>query len=460
MKLHKLHNLYNVYHSMTFRLVGTLLLAALLFGGFAGYASYHSALHENDEIFDAQLAQVAQTLLAIGAFADNEHTADPGKLVHKYQKTLHFQLWREEKGELRPLLHSRDGVAGLPFFQNLPEGFSDQMIQAQRWRFYRQRQTELSLDVVVAQNDSARDELAREIAWNNVAPFIYGLPLLGLLASGLIFLGLRPLRRLADDLHRRSPQELSALDLADLPNEMRPLIEAMNKLLLELSRAFERERRFTSDAAHELRTPLAGLRAQLELARFPDEAPAKRAESLGKAWLAALRMQHLVTQLLLLCRLDVSAHLDRAPVRLDEIAERVCADLAPGAVNKGVELSLEAEPAELKGGNRELLYVLLRNLIDNAIRYTPENGEVGVSVKRRLNEIVIDVGDSGCGVSPDNLQRLGQRFRRLSPTLAEGVGLGLSIVARVANLHGASVAYAPDAVRGGLHVSVRFPSET
>ncbi|MBV5276977.1 hypothetical protein JZU56_03965, partial [bacterium] len=141
----------NLRNSMTLRLVAALLLAALFFGGFAGYASYHSALHENDEILDAQMAQVAQTLLAIGAFADSEHTADPGKQVHKYQKTLHFELWREENRELRPLLRSRDEgnhAAALPFFQNLPEGFSERIVDTKRWRFYRQRQLELALDVV------------------------------------------------------------------------------------------------------------------------------------------------------------------------------------------------------------------------------------------------------------------------------------------------------------------------
>lgn len=448
----------NFPRSMTLRLVAALLVAALAFGGFAGYASYHSALHENDEIFDAQLAQVAQTLLAIGAFADSEHATDPGKLVHKYQNTLYFQLWREENGELRPLLRSRGEVAELPFYQNLPEGFSERMIDTRRWRFYRQRQPELLLDVVVAQNDTSRDELAQEIAWHHVQPFIYGIPLLGLAATGLIFLGLRPLRQLAGELHRRSPQDLSPIDLTHLPSEMRPMIDAMNKLLLELSRAFERERRFTGDAAHELRTPLAGLRAQLELARFPDESPATRSESLGKAWLAALRMQHLVTQLLLLCRLDVSAHLERSIVRLDEVGERVCADLAPAAVEKHIDLSLDAVPATLSVGNRELLYVLLRNLVDNAIRYTPEKGEIVVAIHREPRAIVVEVGDSGCGVPDDELLALGQRFRRLTPDLAEGVGLGLSIVARVADLHGASVAYVRDAVRGGLLVSVRFPA--
>jgi two-component system sensor histidine kinase QseC len=451
-------------NSITLRLVSTLLLAALLFGGFAGYASYHSALQEVDEIFDAQLAQIAQTLLAIGRFAENEHSAVPGKRVHKYQKNLHYELWRARNGTLHPLLRSRDASteddlsAELPFFQSLPEGFSERRVETKRWRFYRQRQPERFLEVVVAQNDAARDELAQEIAWHNAAPFIYGMPLLGLAASGLIFLGLRPLRQLAGELRNRSPLALSPIDRTHLPHEMQPLVEAMNKLLLELSRAFERESRFTSDAAHELRTPLAGLRAQLELARFPDESPAARAESLGKAWLAALRMQHLVTQLLLLCRLDVSAHLDRATVRLDEIAQRVCADLAPAAVEKNIDLSLDAEPARLEAGNQELLCALLRNLVDNAIRYTPKNGEIGVKIGGKAGEINVEVGDSGCGVAPEDLQRLGQRFRRLSPALAEGVGLGLSIVARIADLHGARVSYAPDKTRGGLRVSVRFPT--
>lgn len=445
-------------NSLAFRLVSTLLLASLLFGCVAGYASYHNALDENDEIFDAQMAQVAQTLLAIGTFADNDHPADPGKLAHKYQNALYFQLWREQNKELRPLLRSRDNGIEFPFFQNLPEGFSEQLIGVQRWRFYRQHQPDLLLDVVVGQDDTARSELAKEIAWNNVAPFIYGLPVLGLMATTLVLVGLRPLRHLAHDLSSRSHQELTPLDAEKLPNELKPPVEAMNRLLLELSRAFDRERRFTSDAAHELRTPLAALRAQLDVARLEQATPEAQLESIKRAAHAARNMQHLVTQLLLLSRLDVSAHLDRAPVMLDEIAQRLCADLAPEAVRKSIEFSLDAEPAPLANGNQELLYALLRNLVDNAIRYTPNGGEIALRVGKTSQGIIVEVSDSGPGVSTEDIQWLGQRFRRFSPSQAEGVGLGLSIVSRIADLHRASVAYAQDPARGGLRVTVRFPS--
>jgi two-component system sensor histidine kinase QseC len=162
--------------------------------------------------------------------------------------------------------------------------------------------------------------------------------------------------------------------------------------------------------------------------------------------------------LLLLCRLDVSVYLECTPVMLDEIAQRVCADLAPEAVRKHIDISLEAEPAGLAEGNQELLYVLLRNLVDNAIHYTPENGEIAVAIRREKYNFVVEVGDSGSGVAKENVQHLGQRFRRFAPSRAEGVGLGLSIVARVANLHQASVAFAQDTARGGLLVTVRFPA--
>jgi two-component system sensor histidine kinase QseC len=443
-------------NSLAFRLVSTLLVAAILFGGIAGYASYQNALHENDEIFDAQMAQVAQTLLAIGTFADGEHPADPGKVAHKYQNTLYFQLWREENKELYPLLTSRDNGLDFPFFQNLPEGFSDQLVGAQRWRFFRQRQPEQSLDVIVGQDDQARNELAKEIAWNNIAPFVYGLPVLGFLASVLVIVGLRPLYHLALELNRRSDQAMTPLDVEHLPRELRPPVEAMNGLLLELSRAFDRERRFTSDAAHELRTPLAALRAQLDVASLEQGTPEVQLESIKRASLAARRMERLVTQLLLMCRLDVSAHLDRAPVMLDEIAQQVCADLGPDAVSKQIDISLIAEPAPLENGNQELLYVLLRNLIDNAIRYTPRQGEIALNISKQDGNLIVEVSDSGCGVSIDDMQWLGQRFRRFSASQAEGVGLGLSIVARVADLHRATVEYKRSSLLGGLLVTVRF----
>ena len=377
--------------------------------------------------------------------------------MHKYQKSLYFQLWREEGKELKPLLRSRDDGTEYPFFQNLAEGFSDQPLGGQRWRFYRQHQAESLLDVVVGQSDTARDELAREIAWHSIEPFVYGLPLLGMVASLLIFFGLRPLRRLAQDLRNRSSQELTELEFSHLPTELRPPVKAMNGLLLELSRAFERERRFTSDAAHELRTPLAGLRAQLELARFEGESPEARSTSIEKAWLATTRMQHLISQLLVLCRLDVSAHLERGPVQLDELTENVCADLAPLAAEKKIELSLAAVPVELAEANRELLYVLLRNLIDNALRYTPEGGQISVSLEHSQKQAILAVGDSGSGVTQEQMQFLGQRFRRLTPTLAEGVGLGLSIVARVADIHHAQVRYSPNTALGGLRVTICIP---
>lgn len=444
-----------IANSLSLRLVASLLAAATLFGAIAGYASYDNALHENDEIFDAQLAQVAQTLLAIGLFADNEHPADPGKLAHKYQNTLYYQLWREDAGELRPLLRSAAEGIEHPFFQNLPEGFSDHVIGATRWRYYRQQNKAQALDVVVGQDDTARTELAREIAWNNIAPFIYGLPLLGLLAIAVVYLGLRPLRHLAEDLRNRSAQDLAPLPESSLPTELRPPVHAMNGLLHELSRAFEHERRFTSDAAHELRTPLAALRAQLDAAVLETESAPDRMEAIRRASLAAQRLQHLVAQLLLLSRLDVSAQLDQSSLQFDELAARACADIAPAAMARNVDLALEAASISIDG-NEELLYVMLRNLLDNAVRYTPNGGRIQVRLIGRTGMFRLEVRDSGPGVASEQLQWMGQRFRRFAPTVAEGVGLGLSIVSRIADLHGARVSYANDPEYGGLRVRVNF----
>lgn len=443
-------------NSLTFRLVSTLLLAAAIYGGAASYSSYLNALHESSELFDSQLDQMTQDLLAIGAFADDKHPADASRLDQQLQQALHFELWREQGGELKVLLRSRDEGIEFPFFQDIPEGYSEHVIGRQRWRVYRQRQAEKGLDSLVAQKDDALHELARKIAWNDIAPFLYGLPLLGLAACLLVFIGLRPLRRLARELESRSPDELTPLDLASLPNEMQPPAAAMNRLMLDLARALEHERRFTSDAAHELRTPLAALCAQLDNARHATDAMDEQLASLDKAMLAARRLQHLVTQLLILCRLDISAHLERTPVMLDEVTETACADLAPNVLAKNIDISLNAVPARFAGGNRELLYVLLRNLVDNAIRYTPFGGKVAVSIREADGGWLLRVADSGGGVAKDELGLLGKRFRRLAPSQAEGVGLGLSIVVRIAELHDASVTFTLDAVLGGLCVDVFF----
>lgn len=443
--------------SLQARLVALMLAAVTLFGLLAGYESYKNALHEVDEIFDAQLAQLGQTLLAVAIHADDDETESTGPIAHKYQRALAFQVWSTEHDRPRLLLHSGKSAAALP--EKLPEeGYSHGEWQGERWRYYRQGDPRRELEVVVGQNDLARNDLAREVAWHNLQPFLFGIPLLAFAALLAINFGLRPLRKLAQELNMRSPERLDPIHLDDTPKEIQPVLDALGQLLTRVAGTLENERRFTSDAAHELRTPLAALRAQVQAAMLTDD-PAERLESLRKALQGMGRMSHLVGQLLTLARLDdlsASTHLE--PVDLAAVARECCAELGPEALAKKIELELNGEYTAPISGSPDLLRILVRNLLDNAIRYTPEGGHVVVSIQALKNSAHrLDVCDSGPGVPDGQLAQLGQRFSRFSPTLAEGVGLGLSIVLRIAEIHRARIAFSRATTAGGLRVSAEFP---
>ena len=443
--------------SLQARLVALMLVAVTLFGLLAGYESYKNALHEVDEIFDAQLAQLGQTLLAVAIHADYEKTVSTGPIVDKHQLDIAFQVLRTGHDQPRLLLHSGKSAVVLP--DPLPkEGFSHGEWQGERWRFYRQSDPRRQLEVVVGQNDHARDEIASGVALHNLQPFLFGLPLLAFAALVVISFGLRPLRKLAQELNLRSPERLDPIYLDDTPKEIKPVLDALGKLLTRVAGTLENERRFTSDAAHELRTPLAALRAQVQAAMLTDE-PAERLESLHKALQGMGRMSHLVGQLLTLARLDelsASTHLE--PVDLAAVTRECCAELGPDALAKNIELELNGEDTALISGSPDLLRMLVRNLLDNAIRYTPEGGHIVVAIRILKNSAhQLEICDSGPGVPDEQLAQLGQRFSRLSPTLAEGVGLGLSIALRIAEIHQARMAFSSATTAGGLRVSTEFP---
>lgn len=444
-------------HSLQIRLIGLMLGAMSLFGLVAGIQSYRNALHEADEIFDAQLAQLGQTLLAVAIHADDDETESTGPIAHKYQRSLAFQVWSTEHDQPRLLLHSGKSAAALP--DPLPEeGFSHGEWQGQRWRYYRQSDPKRELEVVVGQNDRVRNDLAKEVAWHNLQPFLFGLPLLALAALVAIRLGLRPLRKLAQELQQRSPERLDPVRLADAPQEIAPVIDALDRLFTRVAGTIENERRFTSDAAHELRTPLAALRAQVQAAMLTEETTQRRV-SLEKSLQGVDRMSHLVEQLLMLARLDELSSAARFDaVELAAVVRECCAELGPAALARKIELELEEEQAGPISGSADLLKVMVRNLLDNAIRYTPQGGRVSVTIRPLDAKLLLEVRDNGPGVPAAQLALLGQRFSRLDPTLAEGVGLGLSIALRIADIHWANIAFARATEAGGLKVSVAFPS--
>jgi two-component system, OmpR family, sensor histidine kinase QseC len=435
-------------------------LLGLLLGGVATAwlitmaFSYVDAHHEIDELFDAQMAQAAQTLLALASHDEGEDIEDLGDVGHKYQRRLRFQIWRDD-GKL--LLRSNNAPDS-PL--TAADGFSERRDANGHWQFFSQWNSEHSLQVQVSENHDIRDELISHIAWRLLLPALFGLPLIGLWVWLATRQGLSSLDGIAQQIASRAPHQLQAVIPTAAPEEIRTIIEALNDLFKRVDTALETERRFTADAAHELRTPLAALQAQLQVAlRARDEA--ERDRSLQQLQDGLRRASHLVDQMLQLARLDPESGLpDPQVINLAKLAESVCADLGPQILAKNIDFELKASKDCAVTGQPEWLRILIRNLVDNAIRYTPENGLVRVNVTGQPDECRINISDSGPGIPAEKREAAVRRFHRLNQVDQPGSGLGLAIVARIAELHGAELELADSEIAPGLSVTVRWPTGT
>ncbi|MFZ5483569.1 MAG: ATP-binding protein [Pseudomonadota bacterium] len=457
-------------NSLQGRLIASATGIMLASGLFAGLGGYHAARTEADEILDAQLAQVAQTLLFIVQDQAFDTAGDIGQGIRHDHSLIVYQVWQLKPGPGQggtihwsrrdratapayPRLVLRSGDQGWPS-ASVPGGYSTLPVSGREFRFLARDSNDHAYRVEVGERLIDSEEMVRQIAWNNTWPYLAVLPLGLALLVWSLHRGLAPLRRLASELGTRHPEHLEGLTIEGLPRELEPVLNALNALLGRLHQALENERRFTGDAAHELRTPMAGLRAQLDALRLaPDKDTRMQAERQTSHSLA--RMTRLVDQLLLLARLDAAppptTQLDAEP-----IAGGACRELAPTALARGIDLALLAEPA-LLNCDEEDLRILLRNLIDNAIRYGRPGDRIEVHVGRAAGQVRLAVLDSGPGLAPEQRRGLGCRFQRLGRSDPEGSGLGLSIVARVAERYGASLAFGTGLEGRGLGVVVTFP---
>ena len=288
-------------------------------------------------------------------------------------------------------------------------------------------------------------------------PLAAGLPALALAIWLGVGAGLRPLRDLRGQLARRTASDLAPLDAARAPQEIEPLVAELNRLFGRIDEALARERRLTADAAHELRTPLAVLSTQAQVARRASS-DAARNEALDAIVAGAERAARLAEPMLTLARHESgqgSGALQRTDLR--ELVRAVIAEAAPRAVAKRLDIALEDGPPVALECHAALLAVLARNLVDNAVRYTPAGGRVRVAVIDDHRAARLEVNDNGPGVPPQELARLGERFHRLAAPGETGSGLGLSIVLRIAELHRGRVRFASGLGDAGLAVSVELP---
>ena len=434
------------------RLVALLLLVLIAAWVGIGGATYVDSHREIDALLDAHLAQSARLVIAQAGHELEDVEVEDLEDVPGYRQRVAFQVWQDGS-----TLVLRSAAAPSGRLSPVESGFSDAELDGRRWRIFSGWDGEHEVLVQVGEDHAARERIARRIARNALLPLLLALPLVGLTIWWVVGRGLRPLRELGDELALRGPQDLRPLGLRDPPREVVPVATTIDRLLERIRESLDSERRFTSHAAHELRTPMAAIRAQAEVARDATDAGVRNA-ALEHVIEACDRAAHLIGQLLLLARVDeTAAGAGQVQCRLDEIARRVLADLAPSAMEQGVALELDADEVVLRG-DPALLEVLVRNLADNAVRHGG-SAAVRVTVRAGPGGASLSVADDGPGLTDDERAHLGQRFYRAASARGAGSGLGLSIVGRIAELHGARLIFGRGEGGTGLRAEVRFDAQ-
>lgn len=433
--------------SLRFRLVvGTLVMVTAIWVGAAVFA-WRAAVHEAEELFDAHLAQTAALLVALSG--DEPEEIAEHLPEHRYAHRVAFQVWQ---GSV--LLAHSQGAPETPLATQA-SGFSNTLGGEGGWRVYSLEEAQTGYRVQVAESLRERGAISRELVWRLLLPLAIALPVLALALIVLIRRSLLPLSRLAESIGERSADRLDTIPMPGVFREMHPIIAQINRLFVRLGHSFDNDRRFTADAAHELRTPLAAIRAHAQVALAETDA-VRRNSALARVIEGTDRTTHLVEQLLTLARLDATQLAARfIPCDLRALAVEVAAQCAPAAMVRSIDLEVEEGGPVLVQGDAMLLSVLFGNLIDNAIRYAPPATRVVVVLRDTPPGLA--VMDQGPGIPPEERERVVQRFVRLPGQDARGAGLGLSIVARIAELHGARL-WIDDRPQGGLVVRVDFPS--
>lgn len=423
--------------SLRWRLLLLVSIALLLILAFASVQSYQRARHEVQELMDGQLAKTAQLLLAKAVEGEDQLADLPARLAgirglhsRRNQLTLEYQVGRPDGAVL---VRSANAPA-TPLSGAL--GYANVMDRGERWRSLILESADRRYRVQVAESIPKRDREALEIAVKTVQPLVFALPLALLAIYFSIRRGLKPLDDLASEVATRSSDNLTPLAGRNIPREAQPLVAAINRVLYRLGYSLENERRFTADAAHELRTPLAAARIQAQVALLSTDAD-QRKHALTQALAGLDRATRLVEQMLRLARLDPLAQLSQPQaMNLAELVQRVAAGVRDTAPQAWIALDLAEDIAPVQGDS-DLLEVALRNLIDNAIRYSPAGSEIVVALQTAERHVLLSVRDNGPGVPAQELPRLIERFYRGASVCAEGSGLGLTIVSRIAELHGA-----------------------
>ena len=435
-------------HSLRGRLLWFLLAAVSIAAVAQASIAYRAALNNADEIFDYHMEQMALSLRSSVPLANS--VAAENAQAEAESNDMMLQVW------------TRDGVqvfrtvsrARLP--QHAVLGFSNVKANNTTYRVYSVQTSSQTLQV--AQDMAVRRNMAGNLALRTVGPIAVMMPILMLVVWWVVSGSLKPVARVRKQVAARQADDLSPVSEAGLPDEVLPLVQELNLLFGRVKTAFDAQQHFVADAAHELRTPLAALKLQALSLERADSADARNL-AVGRLTAGIERATRLVEQLLVLARQEASAAggAKVQPVALSDLARRALSDLAGAAQAKGVDLGLQhSDPVSVRG-QADALTILMRNLVDNAIKYTPAGGTIDVSVTADGKGASLMVEDSGPGIPADERERVFDRFYRIAGSEVGGSGLGLAIIKAIAERHGAILTLGQSERLGGLSVHIRFP---
>ena len=430
-----------IRHQLLVWLLTSVMMCVLI----AGATLFLKIRKESSELFDAQLKQIANNIPVPLSFEaiDNDSIEPEDKFV--------VQVW-DDKSQLS---YSSDTTISLPLYPK--NGFKTVHFNDEQWHIYSRYKQGLTIQV--AQPTQVRQELAAKMALRSLFPFLGLIPILAMLIWVIVGRSLKPLQLFTEAVKRRSPGALQALSLDGLSPEVIPACLALNELLENLDHSLKTQRDFIADAAHELRTPLAALKLQLQLAERTDNA-IQRQTALEKLHERIDRANHLVHQLLTLARHEPGNEgKGMRYTDLRQLVELTVIDFYPLASHKKIELGLDSDAETFCiSGCSDDLRILLNNIVDNAVRYTPEGGTIDLSIKHVANQVVLTVTDTGPGIQEHEKHRVFDRFYRCEENDIWGSGLGLSIVKNIVDQHAANIELNDNQAGHGLVVNIYFNS--
>ncbi|MES9896611.1 MAG: ATP-binding protein [Candidatus Thiodiazotropha endolucinida] len=444
-----------VVRSISLRLLLMLLVSMFLLWGTILYFTWWKAGSENNRVYNAELALVAQ-LLAVATeheseeFDLDEYQTDLSESGYRFP--LLFQVWSHEN---RLMIRGPE-APDFPLSGSIVDGYTDSEINGKGWRVYTMNLKNHDFRVQVARSHMTSQVLVRDFVVDVIKPLLIALPLSGILWL-IVHQGLRPLRDVTRLIRERDYDHLSPVHPTHVPKEIAGMLDALNGLLVRLKLAIDRNSRFTADVAHELRTPIAGMLVQLQSSKDGDkEAHGKSVFEQIKKGLS--RLNHVINQLLVLSSIEPGKiRSNFTELDLDMLAQEVLADISPQALSKEIDMALEcAEPVTMVG-NRELIGLLLGNLVNNAIKFTPNKRHVTITIAHTDGGVAVTVEDEGPGIPDDKKKWVFERLNRLPGGTDTGAGLGLSIVKEICELHQGKISL-NDPVQGeGLIVKLFFP---